>query len=56
MFEEIQVNENSKVKLQVNEANHEIKTKRYTFSFVSDIDVKNPFFFNVEPKFFINIF
>ena len=27
------------------ETNREIKTKRYTFSFVSDIDVVNPVFF-----------
>ena len=36
------------------ETNHEIKTKIYTFSLVSDISVEKVQFFYVELKFFIN--
>ena len=38
------------------ETNHEVKTNRYKFSLVSDIDVEKILLFNVELKFLINNF
>ena len=38
------------------ETNHEIKTKRYTFSLVSDTDVKKSCFFYADLKSLINSF
>ena len=38
------------------EINHGIKTKRYTFSIVSDIDVEKSCVLNAESKFLMNTF